>query len=51
MIRPLTHDLLKNLFGTFDAKITRVEIVVTSDTVVETPSSSWGAVKRLFDAP
>ncbi len=27
MIRPLTHDLLKNLFGTFDAKITRVEIV------------------------
>lgn len=27
MIRPLTHDLLKNLFGTFDARITRVEII------------------------
>jgi len=27
MIRPLTHDLLKNVFGTFDAKIKRVEIV------------------------
>jgi bifunctional DNase/RNase len=27
MIRPLTHDLLKNLFGTFKAKIKRVEIV------------------------
>jgi len=27
MIRPLTHDLLKNLFGTFDAKLKRVEIL------------------------
>ena len=27
MIRPLTHDLLKNLFGTFKAKVKRVEIV------------------------
>lgn len=27
MIRPLTHDLLKNLFGTFNARIKRVEIV------------------------
>lgn len=27
MIRPLTHDLLNNLFGTFDARIKRVEIV------------------------
>ena len=27
MIRPLTHDLLKNLFGTFDARVKRVEIV------------------------
>ena len=27
MIRPLTHDLLKNLFSTFSAKIKRVEIV------------------------
>lgn len=27
MIRPLTHDLLKSVFGTFNAKIKRVEIV------------------------
>jgi bifunctional DNase/RNase len=27
MIRPLTHDLLKSLFNTFNAKIKRVEIV------------------------
>lgn len=27
MIRPLTHDLLKNVFGVLDAKIIRVEIV------------------------
>ena len=27
MIRPLTHDLLKSVFGTFNAKITRVEII------------------------
>ncbi len=27
MIRPLTHDLLKSVFGKFDAKIIRVEIV------------------------
>jgi bifunctional DNase/RNase len=27
MIRPLTHDLLKNLFNTFSARIKRVEIV------------------------
>ena len=27
MIRPLTHDLLRNVFGKFDAKIIRVEIV------------------------
>jgi bifunctional DNase/RNase len=27
MIRPLTHDLLKSVFGTFDASIKRVEIV------------------------
>jgi uncharacterized protein len=27
MIRPLTHDLLKSLFGTFNARIKRVEIV------------------------
>jgi bifunctional DNase/RNase len=25
--RPLTHDLLKNLFGLFDAKVLRIEIV------------------------
>ncbi len=27
MSRPLTHDLMKNLFGVFDAKILRVEII------------------------
>ncbi len=27
MIRPLTHDLLKNVFGAFNAKIMRVEII------------------------
>jgi len=27
MIRPLTHDLLKSVFGTFNARIKRVEIV------------------------
>jgi bifunctional DNase/RNase len=27
MIRPLTHDLLKNVFKTFNAKIKRIEIV------------------------
>ncbi|HLF73653.1 MAG TPA: bifunctional nuclease family protein [Anaerolineales bacterium] len=27
MIRPLTHDLLKNVFGAFNARILRIEIV------------------------
>jgi bifunctional DNase/RNase len=27
MVRPLTHDLLKNVFGAFNANITRIEIV------------------------
>jgi bifunctional DNase/RNase len=27
MIRPLTHDLLKNVFGVFNARIKRIEIV------------------------
>jgi bifunctional DNase/RNase len=27
MIRPLTHDLLKSVFGTFNARVKRVEIV------------------------
>ena len=27
MIRPLTHDLLRNIFGLFEAKLRRVEIV------------------------
>ena len=33
MVRPLTHDLLKNLFGTFNAEIKRVEIVSLSDEI------------------
>jgi uncharacterized protein len=33
MIRPLTHDLLKSLFSTFDAKIKRVEIVALREEI------------------
>ncbi len=33
MIRPLTHDLLKNLFTTFDARIKRVEIVALREDI------------------
>lgn len=33
MSRPLTHDLLKNLFNLFDAKILRAEIVTLKDDI------------------
>src|SRR5512133_791535 len=33
MIRPLTHDLLKNLFSTFNAQIKRVEIVALREEI------------------
>lgn len=33
MIRPLTHDLLKNLFNTFNAQIKRVEIVALREEI------------------
>ena len=33
MSRPLTHDLLKNLFSTFNAKIVRIEIIALKDDV------------------
>lgn len=33
MIRPLTHDLLKNVFNSFNARITRVEIVNLRDDI------------------
>jgi uncharacterized protein len=33
MVRPLTHDLLKNVFGSFNAQITRVEIVALRDEI------------------
>jgi bifunctional DNase/RNase len=33
MIRPLTHDLLKNVFGTFKAKLQRVEIISLRDDI------------------
>lgn len=33
MIRPLTHDLLKNIFGAFNARIVRVEIVKLQDDI------------------
>jgi bifunctional DNase/RNase len=33
MVRPLTHDLLKNVFGVFNARITRVEIIRLQDNI------------------
>src|SRR5512137_465996 len=33
MSRPLTHDLLKNLFTTFNAKVLRVEIVALREDI------------------
>jgi len=33
MVRPLTHDLLKNVFNAFKARITRVEIVRLQDEI------------------
>ncbi len=33
MSRPLTHDLLKNLFNTFNAKILRIEIIALKDDI------------------
>jgi len=33
MVRPLTHDLLKNVFGSFNAQIIRVEIVALRDEI------------------
>ncbi len=30
VVRPLTHDLLKNVFGAFDARVKRVEIISLS---------------------
>ncbi len=33
MVRPLTHDLLKNIFATFNAKIKRIEIVALKEDI------------------
>ena len=33
MVRPLTHDLLKNIFSAFNARVTRVEIVKLQDDI------------------
>jgi len=33
MVRPLTHDLLKNIFGAFNARVIRVEIVKLQDDI------------------
>src|SRR5512136_2721675 len=33
MSRPLTHDLLKNLFNTFNAKVLRVEIIALREDI------------------
>jgi bifunctional DNase/RNase len=32
-VRPLTHDLLKNVFGAFNARVTRVEIIKLQDDI------------------
>ena len=33
MVRPLTHDLIKNIFTAFNARITRIEIVKLHDNI------------------
>lgn len=33
MVRPLTHDLIKNIFNSFNARITRVEILRLQDDI------------------
>src|SRR6187551_49394 len=33
MVRPLTHDLIKNIFNAFNARITRVEILRLQDDI------------------
>ncbi len=33
MVRPLTHDLIRNVFNTFNARITRVEIVALREDI------------------
>jgi bifunctional DNase/RNase len=33
MVRPLTHDLIKNIFGAFHARVTRIEIVRLQDDI------------------
>ncbi len=32
-VRPLTHDLIKNIFGAFSARVTRVEIIKLQDDI------------------
>jgi bifunctional DNase/RNase len=56
MIRPLTHDLLKNVFATFGAQITRVEIVSLREDifygniVIEADSKTLNIDSRPSDA-
>ena len=33
MVRPLTHDLIKNIFTAFNARITRIEIIKVQDNI------------------
>jgi bifunctional DNase/RNase len=33
MVRPLTHDLIKNVFSAFNARVTRIEIVKLQDEI------------------
>lgn len=44
MVRPLTHDLLKNVFGVFSAKIVRVEIVKLQEDIF------YGSIVARVDA-
>jgi bifunctional DNase/RNase len=43
MVRPLTHDLLKNVFGAFSAQIVRVEIVKLQEDIF------YGSIVALVD--
>ena len=44
--RPLTHDLMKNVFTTFNARIKRIEIIsLKEDSSTETSWPKWTAGK------
>lgn len=43
MLRPLTHDLIRNIFGAFQASLVRVEIVSVQDNIF------YGSIVAEFD--